>query len=138
MNQQAIRGVLLCRSAGATDAAALAAAAISIWQEMAGRLVPVIGGLGVDVLFRHALHLTGKTFPCLALATNEGSSAKLQAELQACLAASEADVAIAASTALLATFMELLNALIGESLSERLLAPVWVPPRLAAAQENVP
>jgi hypothetical protein len=45
---------------------------------------------------------------------------------------------MAAGTALLVTFTELLVSLIGESLSERLLAPVWAPQLLASAQESVP
>jgi hypothetical protein len=138
MNHQAIRGALICRCAGATEAGAIAIAIISIWHEVASRLAPVIGGQGVDVLLRHALHVTGKHFPCMAVATNTDRTAELLADLQSRLVTSEATLAMAAGTALLVTFTELLVSLIGESLSERLLAPVWAPQLLASAQESVP
>jgi len=43
----------------------------------------------------------------------------------ACLAAQQTAAAAEAAGALLLTFAELLATLIGESLTERLLAPVW-------------
>lgn len=137
MNHAAIRRTLAHRAGEVAQAGLIAKAAISTWHDVSLRLAPVIGGQGVYVLFRHAVYVTGKTFPWLAMATNEGSNTELLAVLQARLAGSDADLAVEASNALLINFAELLAGLIGESLSERLLAPIWlselpVPPQESA------
>lgn len=137
MNHETIRRKLAQRAGGAADAKAVAGAAISTWQAASVRLAPVIGGQGVDVLFRRSLHLTGKNFPWLAVAGHEGSNTALLASLQARLAGCGAGLAIEASAALLVTFTGLLESLIGESLTERLLAPVWAPPLPVSEQEKV-
>jgi hypothetical protein len=55
----------------------------------------------------------------------------------ACLASQHTAAAAEAVYALLLTFTELLATLIGESLTERLLAPVWARPSLPSDQETV-
>jgi hypothetical protein len=57
------------------------------------------------------------------------------ANLRSSLEAMDPMVGAAGGFALLATFTELLATLIGESLTERLLDPVWTPPKPAAEQE---
>jgi hypothetical protein len=47
----------------------------------------------------------------------------------------ETDAAAEASYSLLTTFVELLTNLIGASLAERLLGPVWLPPLPASKKE---
>jgi hypothetical protein len=56
--------------------------------------------------------------------------------LQALLADQEPDVAVEAACALLMTFFELLITLIGESLTEHLVSPVWVSPSSPSDQES--
>jgi hypothetical protein len=90
----------------------------------------VIGTRGVDILFSRSLHVTSKTFPCLAIAGNYGDSAAPLASVKARIETCELTVATEASYFLLVTFTELLAALIGESLTERLLDPVLAPPPL--------
>ncbi|MEJ1962285.1 MAG: hypothetical protein WDO56_12345 [Gammaproteobacteria bacterium] len=103
---------------------------------MIARLAPVIGARGVDVLFRRALHLTSTAFPWLQLARDhEGGIAVLESVTMR-LAGQEASSAAEASHALLVTFTELLATLIGETLTERLLGPVWAPPLTAPQQET--
>ena len=136
MNEAAIRRTLAHRAGESPTAGLVAKAAIGTWHDVALRLAPVIGAQGVYVLFRHALYVTAKSFPWLAMATNEGSNTDLLAMLQARLAASEAEAAIEASNALLLNFAELLAGLIGESLSERLLAPIWLPVSPVPPQES--
>ena len=60
------------------------------------------------------------------------------ANLRASLEAIDPVVGTAASFALLVTFTELLATLIGESLTDRLLDPVWAPPKPEARQETAP
>ena len=122
----AIRGTLAQGAGEAPDASAIADATLNTWRRMADRLVPVIGARGVDALFSRSLHVTSKTFPWLAMAGNDGSNAALMTDLKARLADQETAAAAEASHALLVNLTELLTTLIGASLTERLLTPVWL------------
>lgn len=130
-----IRRTLAQRAGSNADARAIAEATISIWQQISVRLVRVIGVRGVDALFCRALHLTARSFPFLLIAGNHRDRVALLANLRACLETRETLVASELGYALLVTFTELLATLIGESLTQRLLLPVWVAPRAEAEQE---
>src|SRR5438128_1114039 len=121
MRREAIRRTLAQRAGNASDASAIAEATLSTWREVATRLAPVIGTRGVDVLFRRSLHITSKTFSCLAIAGDHKDSSVSLASFRARIENCEKVVAAEASNALLATFTELLATLIGESLTEQLL-----------------
>ena len=121
--------------AGNPDSICIAEATLDTWHRMAALLAPVIGSKGVDVLFSRALHLTGAAFPWLPNAGDHESSLALLADLKKHLADHEAGVAAEASCALLVNFIELLATLIGEALTERLLAPAWTPPLAVSEQE---
>lgn len=119
--------MLAQHSASAPDAKTSADATFKIWYEIIARLTPVIGTRGVDVLFARSLHLASAAFPCLAIdgETHEGTAlfTKLRDRLESCdrLTAEEANYT------LMITFTELLATLIGDSLTERLLSPIWAP-----------
>jgi hypothetical protein len=134
MDRAAIRRTLL-HDVGEAGAAAVAANTFAIWQQVATQLVPVIGARGVDALFNRSLHVTSKVFPLLAMAGNDGNSASLLVSLKTRLADLETASATEASHALLVTFIESLETLIGESLTQRLLGPVWAPPSEVSAKE---
>lgn len=138
-HREAIRRTL-ARSAGEDpDARSIAEATLDTWRRVADRLTPVIGARGVDALFSRSLHVTGKAFSWLvAMAGNDGSSAALLAGLKVRLAGQEPAAAAEASHALLVNFTELLATLIGASLTERLLAPVWLPPSPESERETAP
>lgn len=125
MNEEAIRKTLAHRAGSNANARAVAEATISTWHQAAVRLAPVIGRQGVDVLFRRSLHLTKSTVPWLAMANDEGDCTALLSTLQTRLAERETAAALEAGHALLANFTELLASLIGNPLTERLLAPIW-------------
>jgi hypothetical protein len=137
MHHEAIRRTLAQGAGDAPDASAVAESTLNTWRQVAARLAPVIGARGVDVLFSRSLHVTSKDFPWLAIAGNDGNSAALLDSLKARLAGRETAAAAEASHALLVTFTELLTTLIGESLTERLLGPVWVPSSPESEQESV-
>jgi hypothetical protein len=132
---EAIRATLEQRGGNLPGANATAEAVAAAWRLMDAQLVPVIGARGVDVLFRRALHQSTAAFPWLAAAADRGGSAGPLPSLMACLAAQRPATAAEAAYALLLTFAELLATLIGESLTERLLAPVWARPSLPSEQE---
>lgn len=124
--REAIRRTLAQRAGGAPDAGAVAEATLSIWRKVVAQLVPVIGARGVDVIFGRSLHLASAAFPWLAIAGTHEDSVALLASLKARLADREPNDAAEAGYTLLVTFTDLLISLVGESLTARLLEPVWV------------
>ncbi len=136
--REAIRRTLARSVGDSPDASAIAEATLDAWRQVADRLAPVIGARGVDALFSRSLHVTSKTFPWLAMAENNGNSAALLTSLKARLAGQETAAAAEASVALLVNFTELLATLIGASLTERLLASVWLPPSPESERETAP
>lgn len=120
-----IEDALARRAGQATDAGLIANAVLDTWNDVAVRLAPIIGSHGVDALFGRALHLVSATFPWLRAPADGGSTTAILAELKACLLRRDAASAAEAGLALLLTATQLLADLIGESLTERLLTPVW-------------
>jgi hypothetical protein len=136
--REAIREALAQRAGATRDSRAVGETALAIWREMSARLAPVIGTRGGDVLFRRALHLTSSAFPLLSSADiGLDGDAPLE-RVAARLAAAERASAAEAACALLLTFVELLESLIGESLTGRLLDPVWAPPPPSESEEGNP
>jgi hypothetical protein len=132
--REAIRRTLVNRSGSPANASAVAGATSSTWLQVSARLAPVIGERGVDVLFTRALHLTTTTYPWLEM-TGERNGSPL-ATFRTRLETQDASAAAQASQAVLVTFAELLATLIGASLSERLLSPIWATPAPTAGQET--
>lgn len=126
--RKAIRRMLTDSTRGAPAADSIAEATVSTCRRISARLAPVIGAQGVGVLFSRSLHLTMTAFPWLAAAGEHRDSAALFESLKTSLAGSETAAAADASAALLVTFVTLLATLIGASLTERLLGPVWASP----------
>jgi hypothetical protein len=99
------------------DSARIADDIVVTWQCIAKALTPIIGPRGVAALLTRSLHLTAQAYPWL-----EGMKTDVDvAALKPLLAAQTGDVAAAATTLLLRTFRDLLSALIGYSLTVRLL-----------------
>jgi len=135
--REAIRRTLANRVGDApANAGAIAEATLKTWHQMSARLSPVIGAEGVDVLLDRSLHLTNTVYPWLAIAVYERERATLLASIRKHLADRETDVAAEAGQTLLVNFVELLSTLIGESLTERLLGPVWASPSSVSEQEK--
>ena len=135
MQREAIRRTLACHAGDIADASAIAEATLSIWHQMAARLLPVIGARGVDVLLNRSLFQTGTVSPLLANSVDQGDRVTVLANIKTRLAGSQTNIAAETSYTLFTTFSELLISLIGESLTERLLGPVWSPPLPATEKE---
>lgn len=135
LNREAIRTALAPR-AGLPGADATVEATAATWRLVAAQLAPVIGARGFEVLFGRALHMTGTSFPWLVVDADRGGGASPLPSFERCLARQDPATAAEASYSLLLTFTELLTALIGESLTTRLLGPVWASPSLSSAQES--
>ena len=122
-----------------TDSAAIAAAAVSTWGEIAAALSTIIGHGGVVALYQRSLHLTRADYPWLSAADESELRVNGFAALGTALAQQTSLDAAAAQAALMHTFRDLLLSLIGSSLTERLLGSVWDPPSGGhAGQDTVP
>ena len=123
---QGIQAMFVRLAAESIDAVRIAETAVSIWDGVGVALSPIIGQAGVAALFKRSVYLTRNTHPCLS-AVDEGAlpSTGERAALQVVLAQQDSVEAVAVNAALLQNFHELLISLIGASLSERLLRPVW-------------
>ena len=119
-------------------AKATAQATLALWRRMAAQLEPVIGARGVDALFGRASHLAGKRYGWLAVDGARGGSATALDRLHQRLAAQNDVAAREAAQFLLSAFADLLATLVGDSLTARLLAPVWEPSRSNKQQEQAP
>jgi hypothetical protein len=88
-------------------------------------LSPIVGHRGMAALYKRSLHISRPMHPWLPT-TVEGAESEMDlADLSAALATRTSADAAAAGTQLLKSFRALLTTLIGESLTERLLRPVW-------------
>jgi hypothetical protein len=135
---QGIRSMFARLTAGSADAVRIAEIAVSIWDDVGEALTPIIGQSGVDALFKRSIYLTRTAHPCLHAVNENGLPTGGLAILQTVLAQQGSIEAIAANAALLQNFHEVLITLIGSSLTERLLRPVWeIPSSGDAAQENM-
>lgn len=120
-----IAAPLAHRVAKDADAAQIAEAVVSTWQEIDAALTPIIGQRGVAALHKRSLYLTGAAHPWLA-GMHEGVQSTMDlATLKSVLAQQSSADAEAGGGALLQTFHELLASLVGPSLTERLLRSVW-------------
>jgi hypothetical protein len=135
--RELIRTVLAQR-VGVPNSKATANATAATWRLLGAQLAPVIGARGLEVLFDRALRMTSATFPWLAVdgGSGAGSGAGLLPGVVELLACQRPAEAAEASYTLFLTFTELLMTLIGESLTTRLLAPVWASPSLSSVQES--
>jgi hypothetical protein len=103
----------------------VAALVETIFRRIDQALAPIVGPRGMVALVKRSLHLSRPLHPWLP-AGDQGVDAKMDlAALSAALATRPAMDAAAAGTHLLQNFRALLTTLIGESLTERLLRPVW-------------
>lgn len=119
------RATLMDRAGRTPDSAAIGAAVLRTWELTATQLTALIGPRAVTVLLLRALHLASAEFPFLAQVAAQGNDA-LPA-LQAALSARLPGEAVEVGVSLMVNFNELLATLIGVSLSERLMTPVWAP-----------
>jgi hypothetical protein len=134
--REVIRKKLAQCAGGESDANALAEATVATWSQISARLARLIGARGVDTLLSRTVYLTSVYFPWLAMARDGERGAAPLDGVRERLARQDAPVAAAASCEFLLTFTVLLATLIGDSLTDRLLGPVWASPLPASERES--
>ena len=123
--RKAIQRALTLEAGSDADAKALAAAALRLYETLAGQLVLLIGEAGVRALTARSLHLVQRDFPWLAEARDPGPAERPFAQVGLRLAQQEPALAREAATMVLATLGGLLAALIGDALTMRVLRAAW-------------
>jgi hypothetical protein len=136
MKREAVTKALTRHIGKCTDARAVAQAFVNTWQQIAGALEKVVGRRGVSVLLERALYLTTKHQSWLRLPSEPGKEPDPLPSLIAAIEAQSASESIEASRLLLENFTELLDTLIGESLTDRLLGAIWIAPTPASAKKD--
>jgi hypothetical protein len=123
----------------ADDASAeqVANAIVVIWREVDQALHPIIGHRGVAALFNRSLSLTAATYPWLSLGHQGVLAAFDPSALRGALARQSAADAAAGGVALFQSFRELLESLVGASLTERLLRSVWAQPSGRSPEQDI-
>lgn len=116
----------LLRAAGAgASAEQVASSIVATYQDIDGALTPIIGPRGVAALYHRSVHLARQTQPLLASVPTGVPSAMDLSPLKLLLIRQTPAAAAALGGLLLHIFLELLSALIGTSLTQRLLHSVW-------------
>jgi hypothetical protein len=103
----------------------VAALVATTFQDINQALSPIVGQRGMAALYKRSLHLSRPLHAWLPAAA-EGADVDIDFEsLTTALATRTSMDAAVAGTQLLESFLALLATLIGDSLTERLLRPVW-------------
>lgn len=135
---QRMEAALTRQVAAGASAQAIAAAARDAWQRVDNALSPIVGSQGVAALFKRSLHLAQANHPTLATVTAADTSTGNFGALHTVLASQSSADAVALNTALLTAFCDLLYSLIGATLTEQLLTPVWAHPSTDAPAQDHP
>jgi len=98
---------------------------VSIWNEIDASLGPILGRRGVAMLYKRSMYLSGATYRWMSGVAEGLPEALDLMPLQAALMEQDKVVALDGGGALFRTFYELLSSLVGPSLTERLLHPIW-------------
>ena len=135
---QRIEAALARQLAEGLQAEVIADTACELWRRIDASLSPIVGRHGVAALMKRSLHLTRTAHPLLAAAANADARPGDFRALREVLAGQAGAEAAALNAALLSTFYDLLSSLIGATLTERLLDPVWALPFTDAPAQDSP
>ena len=120
------------------DAGQIADAMVATWQAVDAVLAPILGSRGVAALYQRSIFLTRGAHAWLA-PLQDGVDGRIDpAKLKAAFAQQTRADARAGGHALMQAFHQLLASLVGTSLTERLLHPVWSAPSISASQDTSP
>lgn len=131
-----LASLFAARTADATDAQAIGSVMAAAWMALEKALCAVIGAQGAAALYTRSLYLAARHHVWLLDVWKDGDRKVDPTRLRDAMAQQNVDEAAAAAQALLQTFARLFSNLIGESLMERLLLPVYEEPWHEAPDEG--
>jgi hypothetical protein len=103
----------------------VAVTAIDLWEQMATQIISIIGEGGFDSLYLRSVCLTQLTYPWLAAVLPQAKIDQRFTDLKISFEGQTLEQAKAANSLLLITFTDILDSLIGEQLTIRLLRLAW-------------
>ena len=103
----------------------VADAAVLPWEQVASKIISIVGEGGFHSLYARSLFLSQTGFPWLAACSLSPPPDQRFAELKKCLEAQAPAQACAANSLLLITFTDILASLIGEALTTSILRSAW-------------
>lgn len=116
---------LIQRASAGCSSAEITEVVLDAWVRMGEALAPVLGSGAVKMLRQRTLHLTAGKIRFLTEGPGGLPEATDLDALRRLLERQSGADAIVGGSALLQTLLDLLASLIGSSLTERLLRPVW-------------
>lgn len=126
-------------AASGADARQVADAAVAVWEAIDAAMGPIVGQRGIAALYQRSLHLAGADHPWMAAAYEGALEPGDFSALRAALSRQTGSNAAAAHDATLQIFQDLLDNLIGRTLTQRLLQAIWDQPSSGhAVQDNSP
>lgn len=100
-------------------------AAIDLWEQMATKIVSIVGEGGFNSLYARSVFLTQSTFPWLIAGSLSSQTDHRFAELKMSFEGQTPAQASEANSLLLITFTDILASLIGEQLTTSILRSAW-------------
>lgn len=100
-------------------------AAVLLWEQMATKIIAIIGDGGFNALYARSVFLTQTTFSWLAACALAPHADYRFAELKKSLEGQAPAQASAANSLLLITFTDILVSLIGDQLTSNILHSAW-------------
>lgn len=99
--------------------------AIILWEQMAAKIIPIVGEGGFNSLYVRSVFLIQPTFPWLTTSAQPPQTGQRFAALKVSLERQAPALAAVANNQLLITFTDILASLIGEQLTTRILRSAW-------------
>lgn len=124
--KQMISRLLTEKPGGPANPGALAEQVLWLWEQIAFHLTPLIGVSGFQTLYARAMHLAAPACPGFSAIQPGRSIDALFQALKEDLNALDHDVAETCGNALLNTFTDLVESMIGEALMAQILRSAWV------------
>ena len=124
--KQMISRLLTHKPDGSASSSALAEQVLWLWEQIAFHLTPLVGVTGFHTLYARALHLASPHCPGFSAVQPGTAIEPLFQTLKDDLCALEHHDAAHCGNALLNTFTDLVESMIGEALMAQILRSAWV------------
>lgn len=132
------RQQLLEAALGRFPDAAVPAAIIRLWEQLAPELISIIGEGGFKPLYARSIRLASKQHAWLLPCAAKSAVGERFTELAACLQAQDASDTQQAGLDLFSIFLDVLASLIGEELTTHLLHSAWSNEISATSAKDLP
>jgi hypothetical protein len=100
-------------------------AAVNLWEQLASKIIAIVGEGGFDSLYARSVFLSQSKFPWLSADLLSSQTNHRFAELKSNLEEQSPVQASEASSLLMITFTDILVTLIGEQLTSSILRSAW-------------